>query len=118
MIITQKSSKLGTPIIIFACLVFFIGYFILIKEPMQAMYIKAHKRPPLVPWLLIGLVDGLLFGFLTRMGFEIGKINTFKSVNPIEIKSDSLLSKSLWVWTIMWGVAICIVTLVWRNGDF
>lgn len=116
MYVTEKTSKLGKWMITIACALFFLGYWALLLEPIQAAYINAHKTPSFIGFSLFALADGFIFGALTWVGYWLttwskGEVQKFAV-------HEFLDSKNFRIWTGVWMALILLFTLLWRGGNF
>lgn len=113
----------GNSLMIISVVLFIIGYFALLLTVVQNHYITENLQngtrnlPPLVPWVIIGLIDGFLLGAGTNIGFNLSKEKTFNTAMPKFTWSAVLQSKSFWGWCFLCAGLVLLFTMLWRNGN-
>lgn len=115
MIITPKSAKLGVPIIIVTLLIFGLGFWALMLEPIQVSFINNKKQPPLIPFTLLSAVVGFLMGSLLYFGYSLSTLTDSDKQQAEIVKGDDLFRGKFWFVSIAISVAYIGLTLWWRS---
>jgi hypothetical protein len=123
MKVTKKSATLGGVMIFFACIVFQLGFWALLVEPIQNAFISknllngTHNKPSAIVFGVFAAVIGFLFGAFTNIGNHLTKAKSFNIEYPDFHFHDIFVQKSFWLWSLAWSVAYVFVVLFWWRGQ-
>jgi hypothetical protein len=123
MKVTKQSATLGGIMIAFACIVFQLGFWALLLEPIQNAFVSknlangTHDKPSAIIFGAFAAVIGFLFGAFTNIGNELTKAKAFGIEYPDLHFHDIFVKRSFWLWSLAWTVAYMIVVLFWWRGQ-